>query len=791
VRWEDAVVPLLTGTSDPQTVPESAPMDRRPVEPGLIEAVTQGVRYMVSGVTPGTWFGPGQPIQPYAQEVRGRQFDYPVGYNYRVTPRGEELVSFEQLRALADAYYLLRFVIETRKDQMVRLPWAIKLREGYEEEARDADAARAITEALRYPDHEHNYQTWMRALLEDLLVIDAPCLEPRRAITGAPYSLDLVDGATIKRVINADGRTPTPPDTAYQQVLHGIPAVNLTSDQLVYAPRNVRTSRLYGFSPVEQMVYLVNIALRRDALKLQYYTEGTVPDAIAQVPPEWTSEQVRDFQKHWDGLLEGNTGMRRKLRFTPALKDLTFTKADVLKDEYDDWLARMVCFSFSVSPNALISQVNRSVADNLRQSSEEEGLLPLMTWWKDLMDFLIARYFGAPRYEFAWKDEHEVDALKQARADGEDVRNGIKSVDEVRAARGLPKLGVGNFIVTPTGPVPIGGGASMNPSAPAPPGPEGAPKDGQTPAAQTPGGSALGAEKAAGSGEVQVEGARAAKVRTRVVRRPSPQSYAVVTKRLAGRLGSVFSTTANTARHSIPAQVPEPDAPSRMAKADDPGAWTSADSRRLADQLNLDGWVVLIGEIEDALEEVGLDAVRWAGASLGLADDADEIIRANKAVVQYARTRAAELVGMRRTPEGGLVPNPRAEWAITDTTRDQVRDLVTRAVSEGMTKEQLAEAIQGAGAFSEARAEMIARTELALANTHATQEAWKASGAVRKRRNLLSSDHDSSKPDVCDLNSAAGWVVLEEAFPSGHEGPPYHPNCQCDVEAEVELPGED
>jgi len=53
-------------------------------------------------------------------------------------------------------------------------------------------------------------------------------------------------------------RAPEPPDPAYQQVLHGVPAADFSADVLLYLPRNVRADKLYGMSPVEQIALTIN-----------------------------------------------------------------------------------------------------------------------------------------------------------------------------------------------------------------------------------------------------------------------------------------------------------------------------------------------------------------------------------------------------------------------------------------------------------------------------------------------------------------------------------------------------
>ena len=100
-------------------------------------------------------------------------------------------------------------------------------------------------------------------LLEDMFVIDAATLYCQRTRAGGPAALHPIDGATIKCVIDDWGRTPAVPPPAYQQVLKGLPAVDYTARDIIYRPRNGRVHKVYGYSPVEQVLMTVNIALRR------------------------------------------------------------------------------------------------------------------------------------------------------------------------------------------------------------------------------------------------------------------------------------------------------------------------------------------------------------------------------------------------------------------------------------------------------------------------------------------------------------------------------------------------
>jgi len=224
---------------------------RRPLPPSVFARLAEATRYVISGVSPDAWFGPQQPLAPMAPpEVKGRQFDYPFGANLNYIPRADDCISFFELRGLADALPLLRAVIETRKDQIAGQSYAVRAR-ARSDSSDQSQSIDAVSRFLLRPDRRRSFADWLRMLLEDMLVIDAATIYPRYARGGSLYSLDIIDGATIKPLIGEDGRSPEPPDPAYQQILHGVPAADFSADELLYLPRNMRAHRLYGMSPVE------------------------------------------------------------------------------------------------------------------------------------------------------------------------------------------------------------------------------------------------------------------------------------------------------------------------------------------------------------------------------------------------------------------------------------------------------------------------------------------------------------------------------------------------------------
>jgi hypothetical protein len=180
--------------------------------------------------------------------------------------------------------------------------------------------------------------------------------------------------------------------------------------------------------------------------------------------------------------------------------------------------------------------------------------------------------------------------------------------------------------------------------------------------------------------------------------------------------------------------------------------------------------------LRDAFMEGALDGHE----AIDFPSTKDSLTFLNKQALKNAQERAAELVGMRWDEEGGeFLPNPNAAWAITETTRENLRKLVEQSVNEGWGATELRQHILDSESFSESRAQMIARTELASAYVNGEMDAWRDSGVVTGKEAVMADSHP--QVDECDEAAEAGVIGLDEAFPSGDMNPPFHPNCLCDV----------
>jgi hypothetical protein len=192
-------------------------------------------------------------------------------------------------------------------------------------------------------------------------------------------------------------------------------------------------------------------------------------------------------------------------------------------------------------------------------------------------------------------------------------------------------------------------------------------------------------------------------------------------------------------------------------------------------------WTPVAKAAESGLTLVAKDGAKRTLAILGIEDDDAITEQTFDAAVEWAKARAAELVGKSWDKDGNLVDNPDAEMAIDSETRDAVRDAVADAIENGDSAAELGERIEGLGAFSQERALLIARTECIRANSNGQLAALKGSGVVDKKGWSVSGEE--SVCDVCQANEDQGGIDLDDAFDSGDDCPPSHPNCLCALTA--------
>ncbi|BCA57692.1 phage portal protein [Sphingomonas sp. HMP6] len=720
------------------------------IAPGIVTRTLAMLRYARTGDTPAEWFGPGKARTNMAPpSVQGRAFDYPVFANINFQPRRVEPVGFPKLKQLAQNCEPLKLVMGRQTDLLKTLEWSIKARAKTATGSTDPDIIK-ITSFLERPDRTHDWSQWIGAVIDQVFVYDALSIYARPKVGGELYALELVDGATIQPLIDANGRPPMAPDEAYKQILKGVTAASYTRDELIYYPENYRVDHLYGQSRVEKIIITAETQIMRAKSHLGYFTHGNVGDGYFTAPELFQPDQIASLERNWNAQMSGDMGQRladrREVPWLPAGTEFHATKIDIFQELFDEWLIRLICFGFGVSPSPFIKTtgLGNSNADSDKEAAAEGGISQLMQFIQRLMNHIVADKFKRPDLEFSWDENRAIDPQIAATIQDIKLRNGVISLDEARDQDGkeaLPDgLGAKPLIYTAQGAVTVD--SILNPPPP-PPMPATLPID---PAADT------AAPKTEKPGDLTTA---------------KPDLLAKAAADTEAKLARTVATFLKARGSEIAAELADALG---MEKAADEGPDSRID--KAFDDIDWD-WGALGTVTEPIIARLAVAAAIEAAGEVGLFDKAT-LNRVTARATAWAHERSAELVGMKWI-DGELVANPKAEWSISENTRKMLRSSISKAMEDGLSNAELAKAIRADTAFSADRASMIARTETAIADVQGSLAGYRASGLVEGKQ-WLSSD------DCCDDCAALdGTIVgLDEDFPGGSDAP-LHQNCRCDI----------
>lgn len=154
--------------------------------------------------------------------------------------------------------------------------------------------------------------------------------------------------------------------------------------------------------------------------------------------------------------------------------------------------------------------------------------------------------------------------------------------------------------------------------------------------------------------------------------------------------------------------------------------------------------------VDDVFAPLEMIYAEAAGEAAGGAISFDHL-DANAA--KYAKERGGELIGT----------NDNA-WSVEQTTRDEVNRMLQEAMKDGLSPQEFADRLEESGLFGEARAEVIARTEVAIAQNYGQGETYRELGFTHV--NVQDGDCD-----ICAEVDGQVWTI-DEAL----ENPVGHPN---------------
>lgn len=775
-------------------------------------------------------FGPGVPLIPAPLDpttrasgrAEPRLWEYPVTWNLPGTSTGRP-VPWKTLRDAANLP-LIRDCIRVRKAEIQGLDWDFGLSRRAVDRAQreDPDAGRLdvernlrerlvgdidrATDFWQVPDRGNGYTfaEWICAFLEEQLVLDALAIYPRYTLGGDLYALEILDGSTIKPLLDHRGGRPMPPQPAYQQIIHGFPRGEFTADvsdtdgdviipdgyaadQLVYIRREVRTHTPYGLSPVEQALLDIDLWQKRIAWIRAEYTDGVMPAGWLineqAGTSSWTPAQIAEYERELNDYYSGQTANRMRYRvLPPGLRpddSGSNDQAEKYKPEFDLHLLKLVVAHFDLTVHELGFTEAKGLgsdghAEGQDRLNERKGREPVLRWIAALITDMSRAHLGLPReLEFKWLGlDDEEDDVETVTAQ---VAAGLLTLNEGRDEIGRPRYTFAEAdkpaVIAASGTITFVEGAEERAQA------------------------AMELEARAVDAKAQ---APAGDEKKPAGKKPDPKAAEKSAEASAYRR---WAAKGRTARRFELEHLVEPDDlddygidPERvtyLGKADAPDDGAPLD--QIADEYAARLRAAVLAAVDvEALAGAwrgreatkGLGSVgRWVRERLtGLIEALQQVAREmlTDGWEAGAATALEQLDGATEWPAGARLRELLAAVDVTissvaDSRFGELAEVLEGATERGAAGDLLAAELRGVLEASQ-WAETVAVTETARAMSAATQATYQANKVGRKSWALAP---DQRVCPTCSGNASQGPIPTDGSFSSGDPHPPAHPNCRC------------
>ena len=472
-----------------------------------------------SVLSPGTPLNPAplDPPNPQTGRSAPRAWQAPVAWNLDLTVRR---TPWQVLKALADQVDVIGRCIEIRTAEITGLDWDFGLSDHAigqimaDQGVGHAKAAQIgrelygheidrLKEFFEQPSPGYTFAEWIVELLWNHYVLDAVAVYPECTLAGEVTGLTIIDGSTIKPLLDNRGMRPRPPAPAYQQILWGFPRGEWVetdpdmvdgefypdgtrgarlSDQLAYFVRNRRTWDPYGFSTVERCIPAAALYLGRQKWLNSEYSDGATPNTWMKTDSDYDPTQLAAYERIINDFLSGNTTERHRIKLLPKgfEPDPMPATDERYKPEYDEMVIKQVASKFGVMPTQLGVIPRTGLAGRGQQEGEQDqaetmSKKPTEEWLVDVINHLCRRFLGSVRQVTATFNggDNAQNALLEAQAGQLLVASGRVTLNDLRAKNGDPLYDMPEadepMIITPQGPVFLRGTLEQQLNPPPPP----------------------------------------------------------------------------------------------------------------------------------------------------------------------------------------------------------------------------------------------------------------------------------------------------------------------------------
>lgn len=362
---------------------------------------------------------------------------------YRVSPR--------VMRLMYRNNPIVRAAVDTITNEIISAKWDIvpvekdgkMTPEAKRNQQERIDRVRAF---FRHPnDRGENFQTVLKKMMKDLLLLDSGTLEKVSYEDGKGIAeLYAIDGGTIRCDADEHGDV-----RGYWQVIEeeGVDPRYFDKNDIIYLMTNPRTDSVYGLSPLETLHNSVTAFLYGESYNIKYFENDARPSGIIDLGMSVAERELDRFREYWRAehqqkphrvMVVGGGGSGVKwIPISTSPKDMEMMN-------YLNWLMKIILMVFGVTPAEVgwTDDVSRAPATGQMLQSlafKNRAIYPMMTTVSHyLTECIINQEFGYEDLQFDFIEERSLpDKIQKAQYYQYAIMGKWMTVNEIRKEEGM------------------------------------------------------------------------------------------------------------------------------------------------------------------------------------------------------------------------------------------------------------------------------------------------------------------------------------------------------------------
>lgn len=398
------------------------------------------------------------------------------------------MLSYQTLKAMSKTP-IINAIIKTRKNQIAdfaepqedRYSTGFKIRKKIQIGQTEKDGSEDWAEIERIQKFILNcganeswegddFESFIRKITEDSLTYDQYVFEVVRDNNGDLFEFFAGDASTYRVADSYDddeydgsqreqikGYYPS-----YVQIYSGAVSAEFYPWELCFGVRNPSTdisNNGYGVSELEELIGTITAMLWAEDYNKRFFSQGTAPKGLLKIKGGVNPKQIDAFRQEWQSTL---TGVQNSWK-TPVVEgdvewiDLQKNNRDMEYQAWLDFLIKVSCAVFSIDPNEIGFDINKSGGgkelfesnnEGKLKHSKDKGLYPLLKHFQRKINKYVVEQLN-PDYEFVFVGMNGMTLQEELEMDIKKL-NAFTTINETRQKYKMENIDSGDIIMNPT-----------------------------------------------------------------------------------------------------------------------------------------------------------------------------------------------------------------------------------------------------------------------------------------------------------------------------------------------------